>query len=106
MSREDVLREYASHIREEGRVDPALATGVSANKAVEMLKKEGCTRIKIMCIFSADQGVSLIEKNHPDVTIYTANYSDEPLNEKGYILTAAGDAGDRVCGTVSYKPVQ
>ena len=25
MSREDVLRQYASHIREEGRVDPALA---------------------------------------------------------------------------------
>ena len=85
-------------------VDPALATGVSADAAVALCKKAGCTRIKIMCIFSADQGVSLLEKNHPDVHIYTANYSDAPLNEKGYILTAAGDAGDRVCGTVSYKP--
>ena len=85
-------------------VDPALATGVSADAAVKMLKDAGCTRIKIMCIFSANQGVTLLEKNHPDVHIYTANYSDEPLNEKGYILTAAGDAGDRVSGTVSYKP--
>ena len=85
-------------------VDPALATGVTADAAVQLCKDAGCKRIKIMCIFSADQGVSLLEKNHPDVMIYTANYSDKPLNDKGYILTAAGDAGDRVCGTVSYKP--
>ncbi len=87
-------------------VDPALATGVSADAAVKMLKDAGCSRIKIMCIFSANQGVTLLEKNHPDVHIYTANYSDAPLNEKGYILTAAGDAGDRVSGTVSYKPAE
>ena len=85
-------------------VDPALATGVSADAAIKLVKGAGCKRIKLMCIFSANQGVTLVEKNHPDVTIYTANYSDAPLNEKGYILTAAGDAGDRVCGTVSYKP--
>jgi uracil phosphoribosyltransferase len=45
-----------------------------------------------------------VPSKHPDVTIYTASYSDEPLNDKGYIYTAAGDAGDRICGTVSYKP--
>ena len=32
-------------------VDPALATGVSADAAVALCKKAGCTRIKIMCIF-------------------------------------------------------
>lgn len=85
-------------------VDPALATGVSADAAISMIKAAGCTRIKLMCIFSAKQGLELIYKNHPDVKIYTANYSDQPLNDKGYILTAAGDAGDRVCGTVSYNP--
>ena len=56
-----------------------------------------------MCIFAAKQGVQLLAKNHPDVHIYCAKYSDEDLNEKGYILTAAGDAGDRINGTVSYK---
>lgn len=85
-------------------VDPALATGVSADAAIQMIKDAGCDRIKLMCIFSAKQGLELIYKNHPDVHIYTAKYSDKPLNEKGYILTAAGDAGDRVCGTVSYNP--
>ena len=85
-------------------VDPALATGVSANAAIDMLKKDGFTKIKFICIFSCKQGIEFIHKNHPEVPIYTASYSGEPLNEKGYILTAAGDAGDRVCGTVSYNP--
>lgn len=85
-------------------VDPALATGVSTDAAIDMVKKAGCTRIKVMCIFAAKQGLELLYRKHPDVHIYCANYSPEPLNEKGYILTAAGDAGDRVCGTVSYNP--
>lgn len=85
-------------------VDPALATGVSAKAAVDLIKSVGCSRIKIMCIFSAAQGVELLKKYHPDVIIYTAKFSEAPLNEQGYILTAAGDAGDRICGTVSYKP--
>ena len=85
-------------------VDPALATGVSAKAAVDLIKSVGCKRIKIMCIFSAAQGVELLLENHPDVLIYSAKFSEAPLNEQGYILTAAGDAGDRICGTVSYKP--
>jgi len=85
-------------------VDPALATGVSANAAIDLIKKEGCTRIKMVCIFAAAQGVKLLHDNHPDVPVFAARYSPRPLNEKGYILDAAGDAGDRVCGTVSYKP--
>jgi len=85
-------------------VDPALATGVSAVAAIDLLKKSGCKRIKMMCIFAAKQGLELIYQKHPDVQIYAAKYSERPLNDKGYILDAAGDAGDRVCGTVSYKP--
>ena len=84
-------------------VDPALATGATAVAAIDMLKKAGCKRIKFMCIFSSATGIKAVHDAHPDVTVYTAAYSDEPLNEKGYIYTAAGDAGDRVCGTVSYK---
>ena len=85
-------------------VDPALATGATAVAAVDLIKKTGCKDIKIMCIFSSIVGIKAVYNAHPDVKIYTACYSDEPLNEKGYIYTAAGDAGDRICGTVSYKP--
>ena len=85
-------------------VDPALATGVSADAAIRLVKDAGVKRIKFMCVFAAKQGLELVHKNHPDVTVYCAKYSDRPLNEKGYILDAAGDAGDRVSGTCSYKP--
>ena len=57
-----------------------------------------------MCIFASEVGVKLLYEKHPDVQIYAANYAPGPLSEQGYIFTAAGDAGDRLCGTVSYKP--
>ena len=87
-------------------VDPALATGGSADAAIQYLKDAGCTRIKFMCIISSEVGIKLLAEKHPDVPIYTAKYVPGPLNEKGYIYTAFGDAGDRVCGTCSYKPAE
>ena len=85
-------------------VDPAFATGVSADATIKLLKEAGCKRIKFMCIFSCDQGIEFVHSRHPEVPIYAAYHSTYPLNEKGYIIDAAGDAGDRICGTVSYKP--
>ncbi len=85
-------------------VDPAFATGVSADATIKLLKDAGCKRIKFMCIFSCDQGIEFVHSRHPEVPIYAAYHSTYPLNEKGYIIDAAGDAGDRICGTVSYKP--
>lgn len=85
-------------------VDPAFATGVSAEATIKLLKEAGCKKIKFMCIFSCDQGIEFVHSRHPEVPIYAAYHSTYPLNEKGYIIDAAGDAGDRICGTVSYKP--
>ena len=85
-------------------VDPAFATGVSAEATIKLLKEAGCKRIEFMCIFSCDQGIEFVHSRHPEVPIYAAYHSTYPLNEKGYIIDAAGDAGDRICGTVSYKP--
>lgn len=87
-------------------VDPALATGGSVNAAIEYIKKEGCTNIKVMCIFASRVGLELLYKKHPDVKIYAAKYIEDDLNKDGYIITAAGDAGDRIYGTCSYKPAR
>lgn len=87
-------------------VDPALATGGSVDAAIEYIKKEGCTNIKVMCIFASDVGLKLLYEKHPDVKFYAAKYIPGGLNEDGYIVTAAGDAGDRICGTCSYKPAR
>lgn len=79
-------------------MDPMLATGGSANDAIDSLKKRGARKIRLMCLVAAPEGIALIEENHPDVDIYVAAL-DEKLDEKGYIVPGLGDAGDRLYGT-------
>src|SRR5690625_1014 len=79
-------------------LDPMLATGGSANDAIDSLKKYGGRSIKLMCLVAAPEGIEVIQKNHPDVDIYLGAL-DEGLNEKGYIVPGLGDAGDRLFGT-------
>lgn len=80
-------------------VDPALATGGSVEAAVTFIKARGFKNIKILALIASPEGIKRVVDAHPDVRIYVAHYADAPLNEKGYILTAFGDAGDRIFGT-------
>ncbi len=79
-------------------LDPMLATGGSATAAIEVLKRWGAVRIKLVNLIAAPEGVEAVSKAHPDVEIYTAAL-DRQLNEKGYIMPGLGDAGDRQFGT-------
>ena len=79
-------------------VDPMLATGGSANAAIDMVKRQGAKNIKLVCLVGAPEGVKAVEREHPDVDIYLAAL-DEKLNENGYIVPGLGDAGDRIFGT-------
>ena len=79
-------------------VDPMLATGGSASDAIKMLKDKGCTDIRLMCLVAAPEGVAKVERDHPDVPIFTAAL-DERLNDHAYIVPGLGDAGDRLFGT-------
>jgi uracil phosphoribosyltransferase len=79
-------------------LDPMLATGGSATAAIEVLKKWGAVRIKLVNLIAAPEGVDAVTRAHPDVDIYCAAL-DRSLNEKGYIQPGLGDAGDRQFGT-------
>lgn len=79
-------------------LDPMLATGGSADAAIEIVKKRGAKSIKLVCLVGAPEGVELVKKNHPDVDIFLAAL-DEKLDENGYIVPGLGDAGDRIFGT-------
>lgn len=79
-------------------VDPMLATGGSASAAISFIKETGVSRIKLMCIIGAPEGVARMQQDHPDVPIYIAAL-DEKLNENAYIVPGLGDAGDRIFGT-------
>ena len=81
-------------------IDPMLATGGSTVAAIDLLKKRGGDNIVVVCIVTCPEGVSLVEKAHPDVQIYAAAI-DEHLNENKYIVPGLGDAGDRLFGTTN-----
>jgi uracil phosphoribosyltransferase len=79
-------------------LDPMLATGGSATAAIEVLKRWGAVRIKLVNLIAAPEGVAAVSAAHPDVAIHCAAL-DRQLNEKGYIMPGLGDAGDRQFGT-------
>ncbi len=79
-------------------LDPMLATGGSAVATTDLLKNWGVKKIKFVGLIGAPEGVTAMQKAHPDVPIYLAALDDH-LNEKGYIVPGLGDAGDRQFGT-------
>ena len=79
-------------------LDPMLATGGSAIQACGLLKSSGASRIIMLCIVAAPEGVQQMLDCHPDVDIYTAAL-DRGLNDKKYIVPGLGDFGDRLYGT-------
>lgn len=79
-------------------LDPMLATGGSASKAIDIIKKYNPKSISLICLVAAPEGLKVIENNHKDIDIYIASL-DEKLNDKYYIVPGLGDAGDRIFGT-------
>ena len=79
-------------------IDPMLATGGSAVAALDRLRQAGARRVRMICIVAAPEGISLVERHHPDVHIYTP-VVDQGLNEHKFIVPGLGDFGDRLYGT-------
>lgn len=79
-------------------VDPMLATGGSAVKAIDLVKEAHPASIAFVCLIAAPPGIEKIVTSHPDVNIYTLAI-DPVLNSHGYIVPGLGDAGDRLFGT-------
>jgi uracil phosphoribosyltransferase len=79
-------------------VDPMLATGGSMISTLDLIKKNGCTNIKVLILVAAPEGLKALEAAHPDVEVYTASIDDR-LNKNGYIVPGLGDAGDKIFGT-------
>jgi len=82
-------------------LDPMLATGGSAVKAVEELVGAGVApdRIVFANVVACPEGIAALQNAFPAVRIVTCAV-DEGLNEKKYIVPGLGDYGDRYFGTV------
>lgn len=79
-------------------LDPMIATGGSARRAVEEVRRTCAGQIIVASIVAAPLGVDVLLRADPDCRIVTAAL-DDALNEDGYIVPGLGDAGDRLFGT-------
>lgn len=68
-------------------VDPMLATGGSAEAAIDFVKKQGGKNIKFMCIIAAPEGLKRLHEAHPDVQIYCGSLTESSMRT----LTSARD---------------
>ncbi|HYF76823.1 MAG TPA: uracil phosphoribosyltransferase [Symbiobacteriaceae bacterium] len=79
-------------------VDPMVATGGSLVAAIDLVKRKGGKRIKVLSLIAVPEGIKAVQDAHPDVDIFTAAV-DDYLNDHAYIVPGLGDAGDRLFGT-------
>lgn len=78
--------------------DPMLATGGSLLHLLREIAPFKPKKIKVVCVIAAPEGIAAIQKEFPEVEIYTAAIDDH-LNEQKYIVPGLGDYGDRYFGT-------
>jgi uracil phosphoribosyltransferase len=81
-------------------LDPMLATGGSAARALDLIKEAGGRDPRMICVVAAPEGVKVLEEQHPEVQIFTAAL-DQGLNDRAFIVPGLGDFGDRLFGTGS-----
>ncbi|MEZ5238043.1 MAG: uracil phosphoribosyltransferase [Microthrixaceae bacterium] len=79
-------------------VDPMLATGGSAVRALDLLVEAGAQDVRLLCLVGCPEGVAAVRRAHPRVPIHLAAL-DSHLDENRYIVPGLGDAGDRIFGT-------
>jgi uracil phosphoribosyltransferase len=81
-------------------LEPMLATGGSASKAIQILLDHGIKedRISVVSVVSAPLGVERLKSVYPDVRVLVA-VQDTELSEQFYIVPGLGDFGDRYYGT-------
>ena len=75
-------------------LDPMIATAGTLNAVVGQLKKWGCPKIHVVAVLASAEGLAVLKKSHPDVTVTVAAV-DKTL-ENGKIVPGLGDAGDRL----------
>ncbi|KAL2246848.1 uridine kinase-like protein 1, chloroplastic [Sesamum indicum] len=81
-------------------LDPVLATGNSANEAIELLIQKGVpeSHIIFLNLISAPEGIHCVCKRFPSLKIVTSEI-DVGLNGEFQVIPGMGEFGDRYFGT-------
>ena len=79
-------------------LDPIIATGGTAVAAIQTLKEWGVSKIIVLSVLGAKEGVRRAAEEWEGVEIWIGGV-DMELNGKGMIVPGVGDVGDRLFGT-------
>lgn len=81
-------------------LDPMIATGGSASRAIGLLKESQAMEKNILLasFIASPEGIDRLKKDYPDMHLLVAQV-DKGLDEKKYICPGLGDFGDRYFGT-------
>lgn len=81
-------------------LDPMLATGGTANLALNHLQSAGAdlSKTTLVSIVAAPEGIHAVRRNHPKTQIYTLAV-DQKLDAHAFIYPGLGDFGNRYFGT-------
>jgi uracil phosphoribosyltransferase len=81
-------------------LDPMLATGGTANAAIQVLLDRGVAEenIVFVTLITVAEGITAVCERYPRVRIVTSSI-EERLNDNAYMLPGIGDFGDRFFGT-------
>lgn len=77
-------------------VDPIIATGATAEAAVDTLKEWGVKRVVVLSILGCEEGVRRVAEGWPEgVEVYIGG-CDAETDDRGMIKPGLGDIGDRL----------
>jgi uracil phosphoribosyltransferase len=81
-------------------LDPMLATGGTALKAIQVLLDRGVAENNIVFVnlIAAPEGIAVVRRRHPELPIVTSAV-ERRLNQDAYMIPGIGDFGDRYFGT-------
>ncbi|KAJ1725355.1 hypothetical protein LPJ53_000487 [Coemansia erecta] len=79
-------------------LDPMIATGGTAEAAIQILQHWGVKRIKFVAICVSRRGIDVLAAKYPDVEFFVG-VIDEVLDRRGFVSPGIGDCGDRLNNT-------
>ena len=78
-------------------LDPVIATGDTACRALEIAKRRGADDISFVSLVVSRPGLDRLVQEHPDVHFYCVAM-DETVNEAGQVLPGLGSVSERLFG--------
>ncbi|KAL5337777.1 hypothetical protein BJX70DRAFT_368730 [Aspergillus crustosus] len=77
-------------------LDPIIATGGTAEAAIQLLREWGAQRVVLISVLGAEDGVKRAASTWPEGVEVWLGALDERCNERGMIVPGLGDIGDRL----------